>query len=147
MLACSHYRNVSKQTTRILQDSSKPSNDNTNVVNALQEPFVVKQDPGKNSSQSPPQINHHCCYRCRDPLEDIFFHQCACELCGKEEKQIEDEQAAKARYWKIPISYDDDDDKDCTVAITPKEPDNSLSMGDEHLDTIPTTESDEFIKS
>nr|GFB50847.1 hypothetical protein [Tanacetum cinerariifolium] len=39
-------------------------------------------------------------------------------------------------------------------AITPnepvlstEEPDNSLSMGDEHLDTIPTTESDEFIKS
>nr|GEY37749.1 hypothetical protein [Tanacetum cinerariifolium] len=27
------------------------------------------------------------------------------------------------------------------------EPDNSLSMGDEHLDTIPATESDEFIKS
>nr|GFB35612.1 hypothetical protein [Tanacetum cinerariifolium] len=28
-----------------------------------------------------------------------------------------------------------------------KEPDNSLSMGDEHLDTIPATESDEVIKS
>nr|GEX18749.1 putative reverse transcriptase domain-containing protein [Tanacetum cinerariifolium] len=67
----------------ILQDSFEPSNDNTNVVNALQEPFVVKQDPGKNSSQSPQQINHHCCYRCGDLLEDIFFHQCTCELCGK----------------------------------------------------------------
>nr|GFA66866.1 hypothetical protein [Tanacetum cinerariifolium]GFC05458.1 hypothetical protein [Tanacetum cinerariifolium] len=67
----------------ILQDSSEPSNDNTNVVNALQEPFVVEQDPGKNSSQSPPQINHHCCYGCGDSLEDIFFHQCTCELCGK----------------------------------------------------------------
>ncbi|GJS01067.1 hypothetical protein Tco_0317575 [Tanacetum coccineum] len=37
------------------------------------------------------------------------------------------------------------------VAITPvlstEEPDNSLSMGDEHLDTIPATESDEVIKS
>nr|GFC24989.1 hypothetical protein [Tanacetum cinerariifolium] len=39
-------------------------------------------------------------------------------------------------------------------AITPDEPvlsteelDNSLSMGDEHLDTIPATKSDEFIKS
>nr|GFA18109.1 hypothetical protein [Tanacetum cinerariifolium] len=67
----------------ILQYSSKPSNDNTNVVNALQEPFVVNQDPGKNSSRSPPQINHHCCYRCGDPLEDIFCHQCTCELCGR----------------------------------------------------------------
>nr|GEY96976.1 hypothetical protein [Tanacetum cinerariifolium] len=67
----------------ILQDSSEPSNDNTNVVNALQEPFVVKQDPGENSSQSPSQINHHCCYGYGDPLEDIFCHQCTCELCGK----------------------------------------------------------------
>nr|GFB61878.1 hypothetical protein [Tanacetum cinerariifolium] len=49
---------------------------------------------------------------------------------------------------------DDDDDEDYTSAITPdepvlstEEPDNSISMGDEHLDTIPATESDEFIKS
>nr|GEY18659.1 reverse transcriptase domain-containing protein [Tanacetum cinerariifolium] len=48
----------------------------------LPEPFVVKQDPGKNSSQSPPHINHHCCYECGDPLEDIFCYQCTCELCG-----------------------------------------------------------------
>nr|GEW72898.1 hypothetical protein [Tanacetum cinerariifolium] len=246
---------------RILQDSSEPSNDNTNVVNALREPFVVNQDPGKNSSQSPPQINHHCYYRCGDSLQDIFCHQCTCELCGKgahygynyppkvliipdpepfnnqtvdelpqtlpsfdptryfedgnsftydsksnlvhdspnvfdppsqpplyscefcgndaryghyctpqvpfiypepcynqdfkfpqyiqkkeEEKQIEKEQAAKVRYWKIPVCYDDDDE-DYTIAITHKEPDNSLRMGDDHLDTISTTESDEFIKS
>nr|GEV47384.1 hypothetical protein [Tanacetum cinerariifolium] len=63
--------------------ASEPSNDNTNVVNALQNPFVVEQDPGKNSSQSPPQINHHCCYGCGDSLKDIFCHQCTCELCGK----------------------------------------------------------------
>nr|GEY27143.1 hypothetical protein [Tanacetum cinerariifolium] len=63
----------------------------------------------------------------------------------EEEKQIADEQAAKARYWKIPICYDDDEDY--TIAITHKEPDNSLSMRDEHLDTILATESDEFIKS
>nr|GEY40761.1 hypothetical protein [Tanacetum cinerariifolium] len=31
--------------------------------------------------------------------------------------------------------------------FTPKEPDNSLSMGDEHLDNIPARESDEFIKT
>nr|GEV29229.1 hypothetical protein [Tanacetum cinerariifolium] len=50
--------------------------------------------------------------------------------------------------------YGDDDDEDYTSTITPdepvlsiEEPDNSLSKGDEHLDTIPTTESDEFIKS
>nr|GEZ14243.1 hypothetical protein [Tanacetum cinerariifolium] len=33
------------------------------------------------------------------------------------------------------------------VAITPNEPVDSLSVGDEHLDTISETESDEFIKS
>nr|GEU66157.1 hypothetical protein [Tanacetum cinerariifolium] len=46
---------------------------------------------------------------------------------------------------------DDDDDEDYTIAVTPslstEEPDNSLSMGDEHLGTIPVTKSDEFIKS
>nr|GFB31274.1 hypothetical protein [Tanacetum cinerariifolium] len=65
----------------ILQDSFEPSNDNSNIVNALQEPLVGNQDPSKNSPQSPPQINHHCCYECGDLLEDIFCHQCTCELC------------------------------------------------------------------
>nr|GEX57225.1 retrovirus-related Pol polyprotein from transposon TNT 1-94 [Tanacetum cinerariifolium] len=47
--------------------------------------------------------------------------------------------------------YDDDDDEDYTIVVTPslsiEEPENFLSMGDEHLDTIPVTKSDEFIKS
>nr|GEZ27078.1 hypothetical protein [Tanacetum cinerariifolium] len=68
------------------------------------QPFIVEQDPGKNSSQSPPHINHHCCYDCGDPLE-------------------------------------------VTPSLSTEEPDNSLSMGDEHLDTILATESGEFIKS
>ncbi|GJX18443.1 hypothetical protein Tco_0221120 [Tanacetum coccineum] len=67
----------------------------------------------------------------------------------QEDKQIAEEQVAKARYWKIPICNDDDEDD--TIAITPvlptKEPDNSLSKGDEHLSTIPKTKSDELIKS
>nr|GFC28837.1 hypothetical protein [Tanacetum cinerariifolium] len=54
--------------------------------------------------------------------------------------------------WDRPtICYNDDDDEDCTIVITPilstEEPDNSLSMGDEHLDTISKTKSDELIKS
>nr|GEX77274.1 hypothetical protein [Tanacetum cinerariifolium] len=43
----------------------------------------------------------------------------------------------------IPACYDDDD----YSAITPNEPVDSLSMWDEHLNTILATESDEFIKS
>nr|GEU89390.1 hypothetical protein [Tanacetum cinerariifolium] len=66
----------------IIQDSSEPSNDNSNVANAPREPFIVNQDPGKNSSQSPPQISNHCCYGCSDPLEGILCHQCTCKLCG-----------------------------------------------------------------
>nr|GEX06984.1 hypothetical protein [Tanacetum cinerariifolium] len=217
----------------ILQDSSEPSNDNPNVANAPREPFAGNQDPGNNSSQSPPKINHHCCYGCGDPLEvpiipdpepfnnqtikelpptvqsfdpkSVLVHDSpnvfnpppqlpfiSCELCGndaryghyctpqvpfvnpkpgynqdfnflqefqdfqqqylccencvEEEKQIEEDQAANVRYWKNPACYDDDDD-DYAFAITPNEPINSLSMRDEHLNTIPATESDEFIKS
>ncbi|GJT06492.1 hypothetical protein Tco_0840954 [Tanacetum coccineum] len=236
-----------------LLNTSESSDDNTNVVNAPQEPFVVKQDPGENSSQSPPQINHNCCYECGDSLDGIFCQRCTCKSCGKgahigyncppkvpiiynpepcnqtidelpqtlpsfdptcysekenslpyvskpnfvddspnvfnlppqppiyscescgndaryghyctpqkeEEKKIAKEQAAKARYWKIPVCYDDDDDEESSiplkdiisglppcVAITPDSPKtNSLIMEDEHLSTIPETESDEFIKS
>ncbi|GJX80775.1 hypothetical protein Tco_0328924 [Tanacetum coccineum] len=59
--------------------------------------------------------------------------------------------------WNRPLFYFDDDDDEYTViwrrpkAITPDEPieetDNSLSMRDEHLNTISETESDEVIKS
>ncbi|GJY25021.1 hypothetical protein Tco_0399747 [Tanacetum coccineum] len=66
-----------------LQDTFESSNDNTNVVNAPQEPFVVKQDPGENSSQSPPHIDDNCCYECGDSLDDIFCQRCTCESCGK----------------------------------------------------------------
>ncbi|GJX22481.1 hypothetical protein Tco_0226926 [Tanacetum coccineum] len=82
------------------QDTSESSDDNTNVINAPREPFVVNQDLG---------VKDYI------PLEDII-----------------------ARY-------------STSKAITPdlpiEEPDNSLSMGDEHLDTILETESDEVIKS
>ncbi|GJW88847.1 hypothetical protein Tco_0164187 [Tanacetum coccineum] len=58
--------------------------------------------------------------------------------------------------WNRPTFYDVDDDEYTIIyrsskAITPdlsiEEPDNSLSIGDEHLSTIPETESDEVIKS
>nr|GEX36391.1 hypothetical protein [Tanacetum cinerariifolium] len=41
----------------------------------------------------------------------------------------------------------DDDDEDYNFAITPNKPNYSLSMGDEHPDTVPAIESNEFIKS
>ncbi|GJR24925.1 hypothetical protein Tco_0973452 [Tanacetum coccineum] len=94
---------------------------------------------------------------------------------GGGEKRIEREQAANLAvqkeqeeqaaqsftlYWNFPIIDDDDDEytiqyreylERSSKAITPdlptEEPDNSLSMGDEHLSTIPETESDKLIKS
>nr|GFB69156.1 hypothetical protein [Tanacetum cinerariifolium] len=79
----------------------------------------------------------------------------------QDEKQIQEDQAANTRYWKILAYYDDDDDEEesnslkyniiselppCS-AVTPNETVDSLIMGDKHLDTVPATESDEFIKS
>nr|GFB21701.1 hypothetical protein [Tanacetum cinerariifolium] len=81
------------------------------------------------------------------------------KLFNQEEKRIEEEQAAKAQSWKFPVCYDDDDEgynslNDNIIselpsyyAVTPTEPIDSLIMGDEHLNTIPTTESNEFIKT
>ncbi|GKD89082.1 hypothetical protein Tco_1364589, partial [Tanacetum coccineum] len=86
----------------------------------------------------------------------------------KELRQLE--QAANLSTYTTEPSrrfnsfYDDDDDEESTIplnefisqipssiAITPVlptlEPEDSLSMGDEHLSTIPEKESDEFIKS
>nr|GEV77166.1 copia protein [Tanacetum cinerariifolium] len=94
----------------ILQDSSEPSNDNTNVVNALREPFVRDQDPVK--------IPHKVLHKSIIIVATVV----------------------------IPACYDDDDDN-YAFAITPNEPVNSLSMGDEHLDTILAMESNEVIKS
>nr|GFA93232.1 hypothetical protein [Tanacetum cinerariifolium] len=66
-----------------------------------------------------------------------------CQIFQK--KQEEKEQVTNAQYWKIPACCDDDDDYN--FAIKSNEPVDSLSMEDEHLNTIPPTESDEFIKS
>nr|GEU71663.1 hypothetical protein [Tanacetum cinerariifolium] len=74
-----------------------------------------------------------------------------CQIVQKkqEEKRIEEEQAANARYWNIPACCDDDDDYDSAITpvLSTKETKNSLSMGDKHLDTVSATESDEVIKS
>nr|GEY64074.1 hypothetical protein [Tanacetum cinerariifolium] len=69
-----------------------------------------------------------------------------CEMFGQFiQKKHEEEQAANARYWKIPACCVDDDDYN--FAIIQNEPVDSLIMGDEHLNTVSATESDEFIKS
>nr|GEX09823.1 hypothetical protein [Tanacetum cinerariifolium] len=96
-------------------------------------------------------------------MEFVRYVTQACQIVQNklEEKQLEEEQAAKAQNWKLPACYDDNDDEESSnslkdniiselpsyFAITPNEPVDSLSMGDEYLNTISGTESDEFIKS
>nr|GEU51958.1 hypothetical protein [Tanacetum cinerariifolium] len=248
-------------------NTSESSNDNCNVVNAPQEPIVFNLEPREYSSQSPPQIDHQCCYGCSDSLDGVFCRRCTCESCrngahigyncppkvlvvsnpepchsqnvdelpqtltnfhptcysGDEDSFAHDSKfsndslnvfhpppqtltnsyefcGSDAHYsydcppqdrvyeiknavgnkqykpkdvqelyrkilndvqniheeldeyinipsWNCPEFSSHDDDENYTIAITPKEPDNSLSMRDEHLDTISTTESDEVIKS
>nr|GFB07441.1 hypothetical protein [Tanacetum cinerariifolium] len=71
----------------------------------------------------------------------------------KKEKLLQQEQWAylSTHPSKLLTFYCDDDDDDYDSAITPilstEEPIDSLSMWDEHLDTISATESDEVIKS
>ncbi|GJY46823.1 hypothetical protein Tco_0435886 [Tanacetum coccineum] len=210
---CALIRKTLEEVFQDFQDTSESSDDDTNFVNENQEPFVVNQDPGKNSSQSPPHIDH-CCYGCGDSLDNIFCQPIVlasllgksaimviivhrkfrlslnrnhatikplmsshklCQvftrhpvpemrihslmilnlillmilLTRKKKSELRKTRCLKSIIRKIPIYYDDDEDY--TIAITPisstKEPVNSLSMGDEHLDTIPATELDKVIKS
>ncbi|GJS98818.1 hypothetical protein Tco_0819988 [Tanacetum coccineum] len=82
----------------------------------------------------------------------------SCELCGNDAHYGYD--CPPQVSFNCPAFYDDDDEytiqyreylENSSNAITPdlptEEPDNSLSMGDEHLSIIPETESDKLIKS
>ncbi|GJZ53895.1 hypothetical protein Tco_0608780 [Tanacetum coccineum] len=105
-----------------------------------------------NSSQRLPN-----CPKCGDPVEGLYCRQCALIQKKLEEvfQDFQDTPESSNHNTNVnhPAFYnnDDDDDEEYTIAITPvlstKEPDNSLSIGDEHLDTILATESDEVIKS
>ncbi|GJX13649.1 hypothetical protein Tco_0205407 [Tanacetum coccineum] len=77
------------------------------------------------------------------------FNEMSIEIRKKEKEQLE--QVANlstypSRHFNS-FCYDDDDDEEYTIAITPEKPVDSLIMEDEHLDTILEMESDEFIKS
>nr|GEV47158.1 hypothetical protein [Tanacetum cinerariifolium] len=77
------------------------------------------------------------------------------ELFRKKINDVQNIHEELAEYintpsWNRPAFYNngEDDDEDYVIAITPDFLiTNSLIMGDEHLNTIPEKESDEFIKS
>ncbi|GJX86465.1 hypothetical protein Tco_0337239 [Tanacetum coccineum] len=159
-------------------------NDSPNVSNPPPQPPTYSYEfcgndtyYGYDCSPQPPQYTiNHPIFNAQNELlnsQNELMEQMTsiCDMVGQymqkkeEEKRIAEEQAAKARYWKIPICYDDDNDEESSiplrdiiiselppcVAITPvlstEEPVDSLVMEDEHLDTISVTESDEVIKS
>nr|GEW25619.1 hypothetical protein [Tanacetum cinerariifolium] len=83
------------------------------------------------------------------------FNSMSIEI-NKKEKLLQLKQLANLSTYPSKrfnsFCYDDaDDDEDYTIAVTPslstEEPDNFLSMGDEHLDTILATDAEKFIKS
>nr|GEY59525.1 hypothetical protein [Tanacetum cinerariifolium] len=182
----------------ILQDSSELSNDNTNVVNAIQEPFFVKQDPGENSSQrnvlimdiivrqkfrlslielchnqnidelpqtlpsfdptwysedgnsftydSTSNLVHESPNVFDPPLQHPTFSYEFCENdayyghdCSLQVSFTYDPEPLMMMTRTVPLLV--------IPILSTKESDNSLSMGNEHLDTISAMESDKFIKS
>nr|GEW72233.1 hypothetical protein [Tanacetum cinerariifolium] len=91
---------------------------------------------------------HHC-----QPLQYIVNHpifnahndllNANNDLLNSQNKITVAQNKLMEQLTSILACCDDDDD----FAITPNEPIEFLSMGDEHLDTISAMESDEFIKS
>nr|GEY40151.1 hypothetical protein [Tanacetum cinerariifolium] len=194
------------------QDTSEPSNDNTNVVNAFKSHSLSNKTPVKiphkvlhksttivvtvSAIPQPPReeisveflqekrnqidyvktflrkFNRISFYKMPKVLSlawetileiELAFEDNHCqpedilELFQRLHNDVQNIHKELAVYintpsWDRPtVCYSNDNDEDCTIAITPilstEEPNNSLSMGDDHLDTIPATESDEFIKS
>nr|GFB09138.1 hypothetical protein [Tanacetum cinerariifolium] len=124
------------------------------------------------SSQSPSNINH-CCYECGDPLDDIFCKRCTCKSCGKDahigyncpskvlvisNPKPCNNQTIDEFPQALPIfhpTFHSEAESPFTLDSIPTYVAESPNVFnpppqpsvDEHLDTIPETESDELIKS
>nr|GEV67422.1 hypothetical protein [Tanacetum cinerariifolium] len=143
---------------------------NQNFYNSNSPGFDQPQPPQSPVIHQPPQEMEDLKQRYLDEMKRLInseyrdeikiyelkqnFNGMSIEI-NKKEKLLQLEQWANLSIYPSKrfnsFCYDDDDEEDNTIAVTPslstKEPDNTLSMGDEHLDTIPATKSDEFIKS
>ncbi|GKD34072.1 hypothetical protein Tco_1249581, partial [Tanacetum coccineum] len=99
-------------------------------------------------------------YKIKDITNDLDFNEWGSEV-RKKEQAYNEERYSAVRRRMLSIPFIDEDDYiplgdiiarySTSKAITPdlpiEEPDNSLSMGDEHLNTILETESNKVIKS
>nr|GEW94163.1 hypothetical protein [Tanacetum cinerariifolium] len=156
------------QCQPINQDSYNSNSLGFDQPQPLQSP-VIHQPPQELSIQEMEDLKHQYLdeLKCLSNLEyrnEIKIAELTENFNGmsieirKKEKLLQQEQWAYLSTHPLKrltsFCYDDDEEEDYTSAITPdepvlstEEPDNSLSMGDEHLATIPATKSDEFIKS
>nr|GEY58629.1 hypothetical protein [Tanacetum cinerariifolium] len=79
------------------------------------------------------------------------------QTLGNTSNQLKQEEHDSSQYWKPPVYYSDDDDDFFRESIDETPPSDaiapdlpitdSLVIEDEHLDTIPKTDSDEEIES
>nr|GEX48029.1 hypothetical protein [Tanacetum cinerariifolium] len=142
-----HFKDFYNSLQQPQTHSSESFNDNPNFDYTPQEPFVYNQDPVK--------IFHKVLHKSTNVV-----------VTGVEIRwtvySVNGVLAAKvsSQYWKPSIFFDDDDEESSiplryiiselplSVAIAPDIPiTDSLSMGGEHLSTIPKKESDKVIKS
>nr|GEX35169.1 reverse transcriptase domain-containing protein [Tanacetum cinerariifolium] len=103
-------------------NTSESSNNDSNVVNKPQEPIVFNQDPGENSSQSPPHIDHHCCYGCDDSLGGhvtikTLISPKTFKVLNNNIVVVEAVRARMKLFNKIPLCYDDDDDEESSTPL------------------------------
>ncbi|GJV05238.1 hypothetical protein Tco_1338807 [Tanacetum coccineum] len=142
-------------------------------ITLFQKPNFVGDSP--NFSYPPPQPqfetylcelcgnNAHYGYDCSPQFPFVYEQEPYCNIWGsevrKKEQAYEEEKYSAACRYMLSVTCDDEDDyipsgdiiarystsKSITPDLPIEEPDNSLKMGDEHLDTIPAMESDEVI--
>nr|GEY34762.1 pre-mRNA splicing Prp18-interacting factor [Tanacetum cinerariifolium] len=87
------------------------------------------------------------------PPQSPVIHQPPQELSIQEMEDLKQQYLDELKHLSN-LEYHDEikiaelkENFNVTAVLSTEEPDNSLSMGDEHLDTISATESDEVIKS
>ncbi|GKA55239.1 hypothetical protein Tco_0754188 [Tanacetum coccineum] len=149
---CNEYSSIDDSNPNSFIDSPK-------VFNPPLQPLthsIESLNANPNFDNTPQEQSSHY----QDPVKILEVQELLNKLL-QDLQSINEELAEfiNTPSWNFPTSsYDDDDDEysfatqqylmTCSTAITPDLPKmDSLIMEDEHLDTIPETESDEFIKS
>ncbi|GJU76355.1 hypothetical protein Tco_1273425 [Tanacetum coccineum] len=109
---------------------------------------INQSPPREMSIQEMEDLKQHCLDEMRSITNQILIENYRNEKIDEKEQleQLANLSTYPSRHFNS-FCYDDDDDEDYTIAITPEKPIDSLIMEDEHLDTIPETKSGKFIKS